>query len=233
MDARISLIIVSLLWCQQVIASGNSIDKVYHPYVMPMEIEVEWRSLYQQDNDRQLDNVAKHKLGIGYSPAEYWFTEIELTTQRNGSDGYDVDAIAFEAIWQLTEQGEYDADWGLLFELERDIDAFTWEISTTVLVEREWGKWVTTANLAFEYEWGKENEFETGLSLQARYRLNRYFEPALELYQSQGTTGIGPVALGDFRLGLGKKLHWEFGVIFGLKSATPSQTLRALLEYEF
>ena len=55
----------------------------------------------------------------------------------------------------------------------------------------------------------------------------------MELYSSDADKGLGPVALGDIRLGNGKKLHWETGVIFGIDSDSPDQTWRALLEIEF
>ena len=102
-------------------------------------------------------------------------------------------------------------------------------------MEKQWGNWVGAANLSLVYEWGSEvdNELETAAALQAKYRLSRHFEPAIELYAGQDSHAIGPVALGDLRLGPGKKLHWETGVLFGVDDKTPDTTLRFLTEFEF
>ena len=39
----------------------------------------------------------------------------------------------------LTEQGQYSADWGLLFELEKDRILNNWELTTGLLFEKEFG----------------------------------------------------------------------------------------------
>ena len=136
---------------------------------------------------------------------------------------------------QLTEQGEYWADWAVLFELEKEHGADIWEFATGLLVEKEWGKWSGTANFFVEQEWGDdiEDELETQLGLQARYRYSRAFEPAIEIYSGEDTRGIGPVALGQVALGGKQKLGWEAGAIFGIGSSSPDLTLRFQLEFEF
>jgi hypothetical protein len=216
-------------------ADGNSVDKVYHPYVLPLETEIEWRALFQNDSNESLDNLQSHRLGIGSSFFENWFTEVYLIGDKSPSDDFDINAAEIEAKVQLTEQGEFAADWGLLFELERDFDSNLGELSVGLLSEKEWGRWIGALNLFIEYEWGEHvnNELETRLATQLRYRLSRLFEPAIEFYKNQDTAAIGPVAMGDVRLGVAKKIHWEFGVIFSLHGYSPDQTIRALVEYEF
>jgi hypothetical protein len=109
------------------------------------------------------------------------------------------------------------------------------ELSVGLLIEKEFGRWSTTANLFAIQEWGDaiEGEFETAFGLQARYRQSRLFEPALEFYLGQDTVGIGPVLIGATNLGARKSLSWEFGVIAGVSSKSPNSTYRLLLEYEF
>lgn len=206
-------------------ADGLAIDKVYHPYVQPLEREVEWRMLSS-------DGEQKHRLGIGKSLTDRLFIEAYLITSNNENT---IDAYELEAKWQLTEQGEYEADWGVIVELEKDRNDNNWELATGLLMEKEWGHWVGAANLKAIYEWGEtvSAELESSLALQARYRYSRYFEPALEFYSGQNTRGLGPAVMGDVRFGSGKKLHWEIGSILGLDSITPNNTWRGSLEYEF
>lgn len=225
----------SLLYSSRLLASGNSIDKVYHPYVMPEETEIELRSVSQFDKKESLDNQQTHRAGLGYAFIENIFTEAYLIGKNTPDDNFDLDAIELEAKIQLTEQGEYDEDWGLLFEYEKGFGTTINEFSSGLLIDKEMGRWTGALNLFVEYEWGEgfKNELETSLASQLRFRYNRLFEPAVEFYQSQDTTAIGPAMMGNIRFSHARKLHWETGLIFGLRSRTPDQTLRLLLEYEF
>ena len=218
-------ILVALGVTSAVNADGLAIDKVYHPYVQALEREIEWRMI-------SADGEQKHRLGLGKSVSDRLFIEGYLILSNNEDS---IDAYEAEAKWQLTEQGEYAVDWGVILELEKDRYDNNWELATGLLMEKEWGTWTGSANLWAIYEWGDtiKSELESALALQARYRYSRYFEPALEFYSGQNTRGLGPVVMGDIRFGAGKKLHWEVGSIVGLDSATPNNTWRFLTEFEF
>lgn len=230
-----------------VLADGLVVDRVYDPYVQPLETELEWRALVVQDSDNAaLDGVQVHRLGVGYGFTDRWFGEVYLIGSEGSADGLDeapdvsdesfkLEAVELEAKWQLTEQGEYAADWGLLFELERETNENLWEGAATLLALREWGRWVGTANVALGYEWGSDidNEWESELRLQGRYRLQESFEPALEFYAGEDYRGLGPIARGSHRFSNARRLTWEFGVILGLTGESPDQSWRLLVEYEF
>ena len=217
------------------LADGSNIDKVYHPYVQPLEKEIEFRALYQRDDDRKRDRARKYRLGYGQSINENWFAEIYLIGEKSREESLGVDEFELELLWQITEQGEFSADWGMLFEYERSIDDNINEVSATLLTERQWGRWVGTVNLGLVYEWGSDidNELETELALQGKYRYSRVIEPAVELYSSEGGTGVGPVLLGSQRLGGRKQLRWEVGIIYGVDADAADRTYRLLMEFEF
>jgi hypothetical protein len=216
-------------------ADGSPIDKVYHPYVQPDEREFEWRAVYPNDGDPQLDNAQKHRFAYGQSINERWFGEIYLIGEKNNQDSFSIEEIELEATWQITEQGEYDIDWGMLFEYERSFKHNFSEVAIGLLADKQWGRWVGTANVKLIYEGGKgiEDEFETSLASQLRYRYSRQLEPAIEFYSGEDGAGIGPVLLGNIRLGGRKQLRWEAGIVAGLDNKTANNTLRFLLEYEF
>lgn len=231
---------ITLLFClfisNMTLADGTFIDKVYHPYVQPNEKELEWRWLYEKDNDDPLkDNAQTHKLAYGQSINESWFAEIYLIGQKNQEYDFKLTAGELEALWQITEQGEYDADFGMLFEVEHERENDVSELATALLIEKEWHKWVATANLYLIYEWGSkiDNELETAMALQGRYRYSRALEPAIEFYSSDSSEGIGPVLLGNFRLSGRKQIRWQAGVIFALDKETADNTFKLLVEYEF
>ena len=217
------------------LADGMIIDKIYHPYVQPLEREIELRASLQDQQTGWPDDMQTYRLAYGMSLGQKWFTELYLVGNNSDEDSFDVRGYELEAQRQLTEQGEYWADWGVVFELEKEDDPQSWEFSTGLLVEKEWGKWSGTANLFVMYEWGSRitDETETRMGLQARYRRSPAFEPAIEFYAGEDTRGIGPAALGQIPLGAKQQLKWEAGAIFGIDSGSPDTTLRFLLEYEF
>ena len=216
-------------------ADGMVIDKIYHPYVQPQEQEIEGRAIFQDKQEGMPDDMRLYRLAYGRSLNDRWFLEAYLVGASSADEGFEVEAYEFEAKWQLTEQGEYWADWGLLFELEKEAHEDVWEYSTALLVEKEWGRWSGTANLFVIAEWGSEieNEFETNLNLQARYRYSRLFEPAVEFYSGEDTRALGPVVMGQFSMSRGRRLHWEAGLLFGLDSVSPDHTVRLQAEFEF
>jgi len=230
------LVAVSLLLSPAALfADGNVVDKVYHPYVDALEKEIEYRSIFQErqhgiDNSKQI-----HQLSFGTALGPQFFAEAKVLGAKTHGGNFDVDAYEFELKWQLTEQGEYNADWGLLFEYESKDELDAEEFVVGLLVEKQFGRWSGTANLKFIEEWGDDSgdEFEQAVALQARYRYSRSFEPALELYAGQDSIAIGPALLGGTLVGVRKSIYWEAGVMFGVSSESPDSTFRVLFEFEF
>ena len=226
---------VLLIQADQGKASGVVIDKIYHPYVQPLEQEFEWRGIVQDQQPGVPDNLQVQRFAYGRSVNDRWFLEFYLLGKGSEEENFDLHAYELEAKWQLTEQGEFWADWGLLFELEKEANEGEWEFSTGILAEKEWGKWSGAANFFIEYEWGSatDNDWTTRVGLQARYRYSRAFEPALEFYAGENTLGLGPAFMGQFRLGTKHQLKWEAGAILGLDNKSPNRTFRFNLEFEF
>ncbi|KPK27158.1 MAG: hypothetical protein AMJ66_11395 [Betaproteobacteria bacterium SG8_40] len=216
-------------------ADGFVVDKVYHPYVNPIERELEYRSIFVESDDAAVDGIQIHQFAFAHAFAERFRGEFYLIGANRHGDNLSLEGFEAELLWQLTEQGEYWADWGLLFELEKERGKDIQELSSAVIAEKEFGQWAGTVNLWLIYEWGGDvnNEWETELKAQLRYRYARFFEPAIELYSGQDFKGLGPVAVGSARMGEGRKLLWELGIIFGVDSDSPDQIYRVMLEYEF
>jgi hypothetical protein len=230
--ASIGLLVLGCLW-RQAAADGLIVDKVYDPYVQPLEKELEFRTLVQYDDD--LPDVQRHSLGFGKALGERWFAEIYAIALKSAGESLHIDTYEVEIKRQLTEQGEFAVDWGLLFELEREADVDIWEFSSSVLMAKEVGNWTAMANVDFIYEWGGpiDDEFEMALHTQLRRRWREGLEPGLEIHIGQDTTAIGPVFSGLRRINVGNKLRWELGYFTGLDDATADHTLRLSIEYEF
>ena len=210
------------------------VGRVYHPYVAPLEREVELRANVIDDSSYDTHKDQKYWLAYGFSPLERWFMEAYVVARKDNGEALKVSGFELEALWQLTEQGEYWADWGVLFEIERETSDNITELAVAALAEKEFGPTSLAANLYLIYEYGDgvNNEFETYAALQWRWRFREYLEPGIEYYKGDELNAVGPVALGMNRVGQ-QKLNWELGPIFGIDSKTPDLTWRMLLEYEF
>lgn len=230
-----AVLLMSLLTATPALADGLAIDKVYHPYVDALETELEYRMLDIGTGASVPWPQQVHQLSIGRSFADQWFGEFYLIGLKRPGSGLELEAFEFELKRQLTEQGQFSFDAGLLFEYENEFNDDIQELTTSLLLEKEHGQFSSALNLHLIYEWGKaiDNEFETALAWQTRYRYSRNFEPGVEIYLGQNTRGIGPVLQGTVSTGVRKSLHWEAAVIFGLIDQTPDTTWRFLLEYEF
>lgn len=218
---------------QWAFADGTVIDRLYDPYVQPLEREIEFRMLAEHDDE--IPDVQQHLLGLGQSLTDRVAVEIYAIGTTGRGDGYEIDASEIELKWQLTEQGEFSWDWGMLFELEREFEVNAWEASTSVLAAKDHGQWSTIVNLDLIYEWGNgiADEVDTTLHLQTRYRWREVFEPGVELHAGEDTRAIGPVFSGLYRVSAGKKFRWSLGLFAGLDDVSPESTVRLNLEYEF
>lgn len=211
------------------------IDKIYHPYVQPLEKAFELRSTVQSGNPDSPGRLGSWLLGYGRSVGERWWLEGYLAGTSSANDAFDITEVELEGVWQITEQGEYVVDTGLLLEFGQSADDGETELSAALLLEKELGRWSATANLYTLFKTGgsTQDSLEGALSLQGRYRLSRTFEPAIEYYRNAQVNGLGPVFMGTWPLGPGHALYWEAGLIFGLDRDTPDRNFKLLIEYEF
>ena len=207
------------------------VDKVYDPYVDEGEIEIEARGVHKFDDE----NEHKVKLGVGYGINSFWFVEGYAIFEKEGDENADIEEVELENKFQLTEQGEYWIDLGLLTELEKKLEDNVWEFKIGPLFQKQIKNWVATANFLLEKKFGSDNtdgRVELLGSVQLKYRLSPYFEPAVEYYGERETHAIGPVLLGKNHWGK-TPVQWELGVLKGLNEETSDINFRWLLELEF
>ncbi len=229
----IAIVAAGLLYSGQLSASHI----IYSPIVDYGETEVEFRGHDDFDNDDAKDGAAKYKFDFGRGVKPRWFTEIVLEYEDPAQGSGELTEVAWENIVQLTEQGQYAADWGLLLEYAHALeDAEKDKLEFGPLVQMELGRQLWTSNLVFEKEIGNNssNEFEWEFATRLQRRISPVFEPALELYTNEDELQIGPALLGKTRFG---ERHtgfaWEAAVLAGLTHDTPDLTVRLLLEAEF
>tara|TARA_R110001583_G_scaffold34122_4_gene114840 strand:- start:2802 stop:3536 length:735 start_codon:yes stop_codon:yes gene_type:complete len=213
-------------------ADGSPIDKVYLPYVQPLEQEIEYRMLAREVDG---ENVSQHKLGYGSWLLENWFAEFYVMGEKTEEE-FVISDYEAEVKLQLTEQGEFDIDLGLMFEVEKSADADdAWEAAAGLLAVKNFNKISVAANAFLVREWGKDRmaEFEQYGAVQVRYRLAPQFEPGIELYIGEEVSAIGPVMMGRLRVASQQKLFWQLGMLFDDSNQGSNRILQLQLEYEF
>lgn len=214
-------------------ADSSGIDTIYHPYVQPLERDLEIR-LTNASAGGPVDGQT-WRIGYGQSITERLFAEAYVIGQNRHGGDLQVAGYELEALWQLTEQGEFAADWAVLGEFERARHGDSQGGSVMLIGERQWGRLVGTVNAAVGYEWGTDvrDEPETRFTLQGRYRWSPRLEPAVEFFAAEKLLALGPALLGTERIGPGRRLHWELGVAAGLDRASSDIAARGKLEFEF
>ncbi len=222
-----------LLATTKSLADGTSIGQIYAPYVQPLEQELELVFI----DDNRGDNSATpssywQKLGYGTSLLDKIYTELSVT--RLTEQQQTLHVVELEGIWQLSEQGEYDSDWGMLFELEVGLERDAAEFSVGLLNSRDIGKFTLLSNALVAIEWGSDidDEVETALAMQLRYRWGPRVEPIIELFLSEDTAAIGPGLGGIVRMQGANQLRWNASVLKGFTEGA-NTSVKLELEYEF
>jgi len=222
---------------------AHALDKIYSPMVHSGEIEFETRGTYDFDKRDDRDGTWKQKFGVGGALNDYWAMEIYAETEKDNGEEIDVEAVALENRWQLTEQGEYWLDWGLYFEYEHATQSQTADkLEGKILLEKTQGNLEHRLNIIFEKEIGgySEEETEGELSAVSRYRLSKYYEPGIEWHSEFGELNklgswseqehyIGPALYGK----MGGGFKYEIALLFGISTEATDKVLRGVVEYEW
>ncbi|MCP4061505.1 hypothetical protein [Pseudoalteromonas agarivorans] len=213
-------------------ADGIVVDKVYHPYVLPFERELEWRLVSHQTDS---GNILAQRLGGGGAINDTIALEGYIVGERDDSGDFGLEAYELELRWQLIEQGKLWADWGALFELEKKHNEDVYEATSGFVIEKEFGKTSLTMNAFLVYEWGQDiqNEWESEFRAQYRYRYRSAFQPSIEVYVGEDFVGIGPGFIGLQRFDGQKQLKWEAGFITEISQSEKNHSFRLALEFEF
>ena len=138
------LAVMLLISSSAAIADGMVVDKVYHPYVLPNEREFEWRLMSRQTDNNTL---LGQRIAYGQSLSETVMLEGYLIGEKTETEDFGLQAYEVEVRWMLTEQGELWADWGMLFEVEKQHKSNDWEVTTGIIFEKEFGRTSLTMNL--------------------------------------------------------------------------------------
>lgn len=213
-------------------ADGMVVDKVYHPYVTANEREFEWRFMSSQT---ETSNLLTQRFGYGHAIWEVVAIEFYALGNRDEQNNFEMSGFEIESRWMLTQQGQFWADWGAVFEFEKQKALDNYEASLGVIFEKEFGRTSLAMNLFAIHEWGVtvESEWESEFRLQYRYRFLPSLQPSIEIYSGEDFFGIGPGFMGVYRIEGQQQIKWDAGFITEVAHSGKNHTFRFAIEYEF
>ncbi len=228
------------------IAAAGPADYVYVPAVEYGEKEIDFKFGTAKNQEGERKTVTT--LGFGYGITEYWFSEVYLKREREGSEGLTIGE--WENKFQLTETGKYPVDIGLITEIEAPLSNShePYEFKIGPLFQTEFGKLQLNGNVLFERTFGGDSDekhiTEMGYQWQVKYR----WKPELEFgAQGFGEMGewnhwensdeqnhrMGPAVFGKIALGQKQAIKYNAAYLYGTSDAAPDHTFRMQVEYEF
>ena len=220
--------------------SAAAADYVYSPIVHKGELELEFRARRDKGGDQN------HKWEVGYGVSNRWATALFLETEKKPGSPLIAEAVAWENIIQLTEQGQHWLDVGLYLEYEASlIDGGNDKFEGKILLEKQTGDFVYRVNVIFEKQVSgpAKSAWELGYAWQSRYRLAKAFEVGVEGFGDFGEIksfspareqkhSLGPVVGGVLPISTKWKFKYEAGYQVGLSDAAPDGRIRTMLELE-
>jgi hypothetical protein len=244
MQVRKLFAFLSLLYIGNVIAGPA--DYVYTPNVEKGEKEVGFKFGTNKAEDGTRSNTTS--LGFGYGATDFWFTEVYLKRESEGSDGLTI--AEWENKFQITETGKYGVDVGLISEIELPLSnsKSPWEFKVGPLFQTEFGNVQLNGNVLFERKIGGDDVethiTELGYQVQAKYRYKKELEFGVQGFGEVGEWNhwnnageqnhrFGPAIFGKFSLGKMGAIKYDTAWLFGLSDAAPNNTFRLQMEYEF
>jgi len=220
-------------------------DYVYVPTVDHGEKEIDFKFGAAKQPSGETAQVAS--LGVGYGVTDWWFTEVYVKTEHESPDPR-LNILELENKFQLTETGKYPLEVGLITEFEFPLnqDGAPIEFKFGPLFQTEFDKVQLNGNLLFETRFGNGNPTETAFQYQwqVKYRWHKEFEFGLQGFGETGDWNdwspsdqqehkLGPAIFGKLPVGDRAAIRYNAAWLIGMTDATPNNTFRMQVEYEF
>lgn len=219
--------------------------QVYSPNVVLGESEIEARGFTSWGSNPQSGAQKSMQLAFGHAFTPWWATEFYATSEKEYGENLKLEEFEWENRFQLTPQGRYWADIGILNENEIPRfggDPFVIRIGPTF--EKDVGRYTAILDVLAAHQYGADAKSGIALQYRARleYRWRRHVSPMIEAYgEPIGRTGrygnprnqIGPGITGRVLVGPGKSLRYAAVALIGTTHAAANGTLVLRLEYEF
>ena len=225
-------------------ANAGPADYLFTPTVEEGEKELELRFGTADSDPRD----SATSVALGYGINAWWFSEVAVQFERQGSESVKYEALEWENKFQITETGKYPVDVGFITEIEipKERAAEGIEVKIGPLFQTEFNKWQLNGNLLFEryYDGEEESNWDMGYQWQVKYRMQPSFEFGLQGFGEMGEWNdwehsdeqshkSGPAVFGKVPVGKHQSIAYNAAWLFGLSDGAQNNTFRMQVEYEF
>ena len=212
---------------------------VYSPYVTEGQTEFELRGHQQFDGDPTLSDERSYLISVAHAFTAWWHPEIYVATYERKPGGPNfLQGYEFENIFQLTDQGRYWADLGLIASYsynKRPGEPSRVEFGP--LFEKHNGHFIQRLNFIWEKQLGggAERKYEFRSTYSLGYSIRSELTPGFEAYYrpNDDARQIGPALDGEIASDRGNEFEYHLALLFGTNRGAPNRTLAFRLEYEF
>ena len=228
-------------------APGKAGTKVYSPIVHEGEFAIEARGDAAVDRGDATKETQTQVYEAEYGVTDRWQTAIFGELSKDADTSLRYNGTAWENIFQLFEQGDAWVDSGVYLEYKvaNQKDAAD-TVEGKLLLEKQLGRTINTANLIFEKGVGSHADegTEFGYALRTKYRWRPYLEPRrmrarrrtnmrdVKPFRDQSHR-LGPVILGIVPVAPSIGFYYELGWLFGLTRGSLDHSVKWLGEFEF
>ena len=212
---------------------------VYAPYVTQGQSEIELRGHQVTDSDPALQGERAYEISVAHAFTGWWRPEVYLGTyERQPGQPNSFDGREFENVFQLTDTGQYWADFGFLASYERKAQpGVNSKVEFGPLIEKQDGRIRQRLNFIWEKELGAgaDRKYAFRGAYLATYSFTPAVAPGFEAYYRPGDNSrqIGPALYGEIPSSSGNEFEYSAALVFGLNKGAPNRTFVLRLEYEF
>lgn len=227
------------------LVSGHAyaLDQIYSPNVEAGEASVEYNGSRTFDKNGAKDASISHEFSTEFSVGDRAVVELAGEFEQEPNEDLKADHFGVETRFQFFEQGENWIDTGLLLAYNLGLQKHSADaVEVKLLLEKDFGKFTSTANLGLEEDMGKYSNAdgpEYSFLMNTRYRAFESFEPGVELQSTLGRGDavshfdqqehyIGPSVYGK----LFGRVKYEAAYLLGFSDAASTGAGRVKLEYE-
>lgn len=218
-------------------------NKVYGPIVEKGVFELESRTSLLTGGPE--DGEAESVFEAGYGFTDFWNAALLVEAEREPGGDIEVEAFAFENIFELPKIEGSPFDFGVYAEYEQSLHGEGAKLEGKFLSQYKRGAFTGRLNLVAEHGFGDQasDEVEFGYEVLAAAEIAHDFSLGLEGFGELGDSGhfgdlgdqehyIGPAAFFELEPTEGSELEFELGYLFGAGEAEADGQIRFLVEWE-
>lgn len=212
---------------------------VYSPYVTNGQSEAEFRGHQTSDSCPALQGERAYEVSLSHSFTGWWRPEVYVGAyEREPGEANTLQGYEFENTFQLSDPGEYWADFGFLASYEYNIapDA-PGVLEFGPLFEKRSNRIDQRLNFIWEKQLGggAERQYAFRASYALTYAVRPWFAPGLEAYYrpTDESHQLGPALYGEIPTASGNEFEYSAALVYGINKGAPNRTFVLRLEYEF